>query len=728
MLVKDLLCGSSPKPIELAHFPTRWQAFIWRNHEFVPESKMAEILHCSIQEIHDAAEELGLPSGNKISEEWLSRGYLTIIRNNWHILNYRQLLELLGWTPERMAYTLKEEDFLWSKVGKLKPDCPELRYIPLSETEKMRTRQFRDYLRRHVSAGEMEYLEAPFSFTGKFASVHRASERQEGFRMNFIYSYAASCGDLFLDPDRQDPVPEQLLQQYASMGVKGIWMHALLYRLHPIPGSEDLSAGYETRLANLNRLVARCAKYGIGLYLYLHEPRGMPDSFYDKHPDWKGVAFSSNRVHANCTSLGKPLEWLEEACYAVFHAVPGLAGAFLITMSESLTHCHSKFGKALCPRCSRRDASELIAEVICFAERGIHRAAPDASVIAYDWAWRENEKDEEFLEFQKRVIDKLPRNVWLLSVSEWNKKTKIGGIDHFIMDYSISQVGPSRAVMDEWDYARKRGIRIAAKIQVNNSWELSAVPYLPVPYLVQEHLENLRTCGVEGLMLSWTLGGYPGGNLALLHQNVEQLAAESFSPLIAPEICDVWKRFSESFREFPFGIIVIYLAPMNYGPMNLFYLKPTGYKATMIGFPYDDLDGWRNVYPEDVFESQFRKLVNGWKEGMDRLEELRPRLADSDLPAYKELYHMALASYCHFRSTLHQIQFVRLRNAGDKAGMCEVVQNELVLVRRIFELAREDSRIGFEASNHYYYTLNDLMEKMVNCEYILNELNRDIGI
>lgn len=25
-----------------------------------------------------------------------------------------------------------------------------------------------------------------------------------------------------------------------------------------------------------------------------------------------------------------------------------------------------------------------------------------------------------------------------------------------------------------------------------------------------------------------------------------------------------------------------------------------------------------------------------------------------------------------------------------------------------------DSRIGFEASNHYYYSLNDLIEKMVN--------------
>ena len=62
-----------------------------------------------------------------------TRGYLTLIRNNWHLLNYEQLLELLDWTPEKMAYTLKEEDFFWHKLGNLKPACPELRMTPLDD-------------------------------------------------------------------------------------------------------------------------------------------------------------------------------------------------------------------------------------------------------------------------------------------------------------------------------------------------------------------------------------------------------------------------------------------------------------------------------------------------------------------------------------------------------------------------------------------------------------------
>ena len=39
------------------------------------------------------------------------------------------------------------------------------------------------------------------------------------------------------------------------------------------------------------------------------------------------------------------------------------------------------------------------------------------------------------------------------------------------------------------------------------------MPWIPVPDLVERHLKNLRAEGVTGLMLSWTVGGYPGGNL-----------------------------------------------------------------------------------------------------------------------------------------------------------------------------------------------------------------------
>jgi hypothetical protein len=55
-----------------------------------------------------------------------------------------------------------------------------------------------------------------------------------------------------------------------------------------------------------------------------------------------------------------------------------------------------------------------------------------------------------------------------------------------------------------------------AKIQAGNTWELSAVPYIPAVAHVAQHMANLRDTGVEGLMLSWTLGGYPSPNLEVV--------------------------------------------------------------------------------------------------------------------------------------------------------------------------------------------------------------------
>ena len=53
--------------------------------------------------------------------------------------------------------------------------------------------------------------------------------------------------------------------------------------------------------------------------------------------------------------------------------------------------------------------------------------------------------------------------------------------------------------------------------------------------------------------------------------------------------------------------------------------------------------------------------------------------------------------------------------------MRKCATEEQTLAIKLYHIARVDSRIGFEASNHYYYTLNDLREKVINCDYILNE-------
>src|SRR4030042_4300954 len=105
-----------------------------------------------------------------------------------------------------------------------------------------------------------------------------------------------------------------------------------------------------------------------------------------------------------------------------------------------------------------------------------------------------------------------------MSVSEWGKPTTRGGISSSVGEYSMSAVGPGPRALKHWELAKKRGLNTIAKMQVNCTWELSAVPYLPVMNLVAQHCENLSKVGVDGLMLSWSVGGYPSPNLQVVRQ------------------------------------------------------------------------------------------------------------------------------------------------------------------------------------------------------------------
>ena len=161
--------------------------------------------------------------------------------------------------------------------------------------------------------------------------------------------------------------------------------------------------------------------------------------------------------------------------------------------------------------------------------------------------------------------------------------------------------------------------------------------------------------------------------------------------------------------------------------------QPTGYRATMVGFPYDDVEGWRGSYPAEVLAAQFAKIAAGWEDG---LVDYRRASAKIDTPVEqanaRDDLRVAEAAGLHFDSVANQIQFVLARNAllsgklnaADQNATArlikEIAADETSNARRLFTLTREDPRIGFEASNHYYHLPLDLVEKVINCEYILN--------
>ena len=57
--------------------------------------------------VEKAATDMGLQK-QKYTDKWAKLGYITTIRNAWHILPYEQLLALLGWEEEKLA-TISED-------------------------------------------------------------------------------------------------------------------------------------------------------------------------------------------------------------------------------------------------------------------------------------------------------------------------------------------------------------------------------------------------------------------------------------------------------------------------------------------------------------------------------------------------------------------------------------------------------------------------------------------
>lgn len=691
------------KAVDLIHFPSSLTAFIFRAYEYVPPVKIAEILGTTEENVRCTAEGMGLKH-SCTSDIWLVKGYITVIRRMWHILPYEQLLDLLGIDNDTLAVILREEDFLDIKLQD-KPVCNRLEWRELTEEE---LRQM-ESIRHVVETVDLDGA-TPFDFRYDVRDMKLAGKKN--FELRMIYGFSGLYQHAF-DVDSRTYCPDAMLEAYQKVGINAIWTQGILYQLSEFPFDTELSSGYQERIARLRDLSERCDKYGIKIFLYLNEPRCMPESLFDKYPELRGHNAGNDKV-CMCTSVKAVRDYITDSVSFICRQVPKIGGFFSITRSENYTNCysHTKRDTCNCRRCKDRSESEVIAEVIGCIERGAHRVDPDIKVIAYTWAW---------IEFSLDIIKALPDHVVVMSVSERQAPFTIGGISGEVKDYSMSVLGPGPVAKAEWKAARERGLELAAKVQVNTTWEGSTVPAIPVYPLVEEHIRRVREEGVDNLMLSWTLGGYPSQNI--MHaakyfcEHYDELAlAETESQRRAVAL------FCDAFQEFPFHVRTLYNGPQNGGPANLLFLKPTGYCSTMTCYAYDDFDNWRSIYPREVFQAQLERLCGKWKQGLEILE--RERLADSDA-AWGELEVMASAAYCLFRSSLNQFRFYLARENCEVKTMLRIAQEESVCARKMLELMNRNAAIGFEAANHYFFSKGCLLEKILNCGEIIRRLTED---
>lgn len=735
--------GSNPPAIEFSYFPNTVYAVIWRNWNLVEPARIAKTIHCKVEEVNKIAASMGLSPYVKNSADFKRRMYITVIRRNWHLLPYDQLLTLLNMSAEELEYSLREDDFLFIKLGGLKPKCSQVIYSAPDPKALARAKEIKQLEQRYFKKDASVVIEPRFNFVKELKAGEnlplKTNPSTDAKGLRFIYSYFGVFGDPLINTS-VDPYPDGLLARLAAEGINGVWMHVVLNQM--APGGKDFpefGSGYSERTANLRKIVDRAKKYGIKVYLYMNEPRAMPVSFFKNRPDMAGVR--EGDLVSLCTSNQKVKDWITNSLTYLFKQVPGLGGVFTITGSENLTNCASHGNQQSCPNCSKRSYADIIADVNKTISDGVLKGNPDAKVIVWDWGWNDAETPA--------IIARLPKSVWFMSVSEWGQTFERGGISSSVGEYSISVLGPGTHAKSHWEMAKKAGLKTVSKVQFNNTWELSAIPWIPVLDLVAKHASNLASEEVDGAMLSWSLGGYPSPNLEIAKAFAEHLDAKPgdvldaiaihrYGKAAAPFIRKAWTSFSTAFQQFPFSANVLYKAPQQYGSANLLFEKPTGYTASMVGFPYDDLNGWLAPYTREVFVKQFDILSAGWKKGLADFKKAVNYISPGKHSNYQEDLNLAQAAYCHFASVANQAHFIIDRDSllmnnisGQSRQVLEkevntILDNEISLARDLYKITCRDSRVGFEASNQYYYVPQDLMEKVINCEFIRKKLEQNI--
>lgn len=81
-----------------------------------------------------------------------------------------------------------------------------------------------------------------------------------------------------------------------------------------------------------------------------------------------------------------------------------------------------------------------------------------------------------------------------------------------------------------------------------------------------------------------------------------------------------------------------------------------------------------------------------------------------------EIWRYAFAEYLHFSADYDQTLFSYLKRDRERnaAEIKEVLARAAEKMKELLMLQELDGKIGYEASNHYFYTTRSLKEKLLN--------------
>lgn len=566
--------------------------------------------------------------------------------------------------------------------------------------------------------------------------------------------------------------PDNYLRKMAYQGFNAVWLRGKLADLAKVEVFPEFGAGSEEKIAGLNDLVTRAARFGIKVFIYFNEPlfKREDDPFFKKYPQVKGEPHAPEKAAALCTSTPEVKSFLRDGIKYVFTKVPGLGGVILITASEHHTHCYSHFSTRAnqfggtrpamqCPRCRDRKPEDVIGELVSLINEGVRSANPNAQVIVWNWSWSMFYDDP-----QSEMIRSLPKDVIVMGDFDRGSKRVTDGFEHLIDEYSLTFVGPADRFIGTAREAKSGGREIFAKLQVGTTHEIGSVPYFPLYRNIAEKFIRAKKHGVTGAMECWNFGNILSPNTELanafswdpLPESIDaylsSFAAKEFGVKASSSFVKAWGHFDRAATHYPFSIPFLYWGPMHFGPAYPLSFEKNGKPAPVawllpqeIDYDMDhelmkrvdfgdDIESYRGPFTPENLIACLRNFCDDWADGLALIRKAGVNVPAALKSNYVREYTVSAAVHSQILTAANVTEFIVTRNrylesndAKTKRGllsrMAALARDEIANAKFCRTLAVKNTMLGFHGEAYGYdYTPKKIDAKILTTQATLSKI------
>ncbi|MEA4824114.1 MAG: hypothetical protein VB111_08395 [Clostridiaceae bacterium] len=518
--------------------------------------------------------------------------------------------------------------------------------------------------------------------------------------------------------DDIDYYPDEYLNRIMHDGANGVWIYTRFSDLVESSYLTHYGKGREPRIEKLNRVIEKCARYGIGVYVFAIEPVALTAEEAEKYPEAAGAhsGWDGRRTFCTNTEFGKA--FCEEAGRRLFESAPGLAGYISITYGERTTSCSSAYRHCDCPRCKDIAPGQVLAQAVDALTAGMKAASPSATLVSWTYGHRLWSFDDI-----REYVRNAPGGVALMqNFDDMGYEDQLGRM-RLAVDYWLSYVGPSELFRITAEEAKAAGKTCFAKMQVCCSHEVASVPYVPVPGIIYKKYKAAHELGVTGVMQCWYFGNYP----CLMSKAAGELAFEDFSRgedafladlaaiywgrSRAAVVVNAWRYFERAYRNYPMNVMFSYYGPMHDSVVWELQLLPKNFSLPRTWQTLDPIDGDRiaesllNGHTLAEAITLTGRMVTFWNAGLREMNAL------SDLDAERRGQLSVAAALGILFSGGHDIlEFYQYRDflgRGQKPNeyldaMRAIVGRAIRQSEAMTVLCEADGRLGYHSEGEGY--------------------------